>query len=70
LTIAKDYAVLQYTYGGVLSALAQEKEVHCGRRNFLGMLGSDIGDSGLYAGHVGLSTHLRSPLLCCRVIAG
>jgi len=54
LTIVKDYAVLPHTYMVKLipSALAQEKEVHWGRWNFLDMLGSEMGDSGLYPGHL------------------
>jgi len=32
--------------GEISSALAQEKEVQLRRRNFLGMLGSEMGDPG------------------------
>jgi len=33
-------------HGEIPSAYAQEKEVHFGGRNFLGMWGSEMGDPG------------------------
>jgi len=38
------------------SALAQEKEVQFGRKNFLDMLGSEMGDPGPFPGHLGKGT--------------
>jgi len=52
------------------SAFGTEKEVHCRRRNFLGMLGSEMGDPGPLPGYMGKGTYPRSPLLSSRVTAG
>jgi len=40
-------------YGEIPSALAHEKEMHWGRRNFLGMLGLEMGDPRPSPGHLG-----------------
>jgi len=57
-------------YGEIPSALSQEKKVHLGRKNFLGILVSQMGDPGPQSGHLGEGMHPRSPLLSCRAIAG
>jgi len=57
-------------HGEIPSALALEKEVHCVRRNFLGMQGSEVGDPGPVRGYLVMGNELRPPLLRFRVTAG
>jgi len=54
-------------WGNSFSLIGAGKRTTLG--NFLGMLGSEISDPGPHPVHLAKGTHLRSPLLRCRVTA-